>query len=485
MQSSHKPLPEQQRTEAEALFFAGNRHMEAGETIRAGACFSKAVQIAPDFAEAYANWGLLLDRRGDKKTAEVCYRLSIKFNQAYAEVHLNLGALLANEKRFDESEAAYKQAIALDKNSPVAWSNLGVLYACMKREEEAEQCYRMAMSMDASYATVRFNFSYLLLRQGRFEEGWECLEARNFYAPLAAHFVCPRWQGDALNGKSILIAYEVGHGDMIQFFRYAKVLKAQGAASVSMICHPALKTLFSVQEDVDTVISFDETIPTSGWDFWTPPLSIPYHCGTRLDCIPASLPYLHAAPERIAKWAALLPEHELRVGLVWKGNPLHENDADRSLPSLSVLAPLWGVKGVRFISLQKGAGEDEAARSELPLIDLGRRPEDFSDTAAIVTNLDLVICVDTAIAHLAGALGKRCWVLLPAYKADWRWLADRTDSPWYPEIMRLFRQAEMGDWAAVVAEVIVALEQWAVEMHAQRSGAILPDFGMVSCVHPS
>ncbi len=438
--------------------------MEIGDVTGAEASFRKALQIAPDFAEAYANLGLLLDRQGVTDAAEVYYRCSLDLNPTYSETHLNLGALLANKKRFTEAEGAYKQAIALRPNSPVGWSNLGVLYACMKREVEAEQCHRTAMSLDESYAIARFNLSYLLLRQGRFEEGWYCLEARNWYAALAAHLVCPRWQGESLIGKSILISYEAGHGDMIQFCRYADVLKTQGATSITMICHPALKTLFAELESVDTVISFDEKIPTSNWDFWTPPLSIPYYCKTRLDSIPAKIPYLRAPINSIEKWAALLPKEGLRVGLVWKGSTQFENDADRSLPSLDVLAPLWTVAGVNFISLQKGAGEDEAVQPPrgLPLINLGPQLADFADTAAVVMNLDLVICVDTAVAHLTGALGKPCWVLLPEYKTDWRWLIDRTDSPWYPGTMRLFRQPAMGVWGTVVAEVVSALEQFAL-----------------------
>jgi hypothetical protein len=329
----------------------------------------------------------------------------------------------------------------------------------MKREEEAERCYRTAMNLDDGYAKARFNLSYLLLRQGRFEEGWRCLEARDSYAALAAHLACPRWQGEALSGKSLLIGYEAGHGDMIQFCRYAAVLKAQGALSITIICHPALKTLFATLDGVDTIISLDEQIPTSDWDFWTPLFSIPYHCKTRSDSIPAAIPYLHAAPQHIARWASILPADGLRVGLAWKGNPQFENDADRSLPGLDVLAPLSTVAGVRFISLQKGAGEDEARRAGFPVLHLGSRMKNFADTAAIVANLDLVICVDTALAHLAGALGKPCWVLLPDYKADWRWLTGRTDSPWYPGAVRLFRQPAMGNWTAVIAEVRSALER--------------------------
>ncbi len=452
-------------TTAKAFFFEGNRRMAAGDPPGAESCFREAVRISPGFAEAYANLGFLLYKLGRPEEAEFCYRRSIELNPGYSQIHLNFGVFMASQKRFDEAEAAYNQAIMLDPNSAAAWSNRGVLYACMKREEEAEQCYRTALNLDAGYAKAIFNLSYLLLRQGRFEEGWHCLESRNWYSALQAHLACPRWQGEILSGKSLLIGYEAGHGDMIQFCRYAAVLKAQGVSHIAMICHPALKTLFTTLEGVDTVISFDEKVPASGWDFWTPPLSIPYYCKTRIDSIPADVPYLHALPDKIAKWGAILPADDIRVGLVWKGNPRFESDADRSIPGLNELAPLWAVAHVRFISLQKGAGEDEAAHPPegLSLIHLGSMIEDFADAAAIVASLDLVICVDTAMAHLAGALGKPCWVLLPYYKTDWRWLTGRTDSPWYPGVMRLFRQPEMGNWTAVIAEVRVALEQFVQE----------------------
>ncbi len=451
-----------QYSEAEALFFLGTRCMEQGDAGAAETCFRQAVQLAPDFAEAYANLGLLLDRKRDAQAAEIYYRRSIQLNPGYAQTHLNLGVLLANQKRFDEAEATYQQALALSPESPAGWSNLGVLYACMKREAEAAQCYRTAMELDPQYGKARFNLSYLLLRQGRFEEGWSCLEARDWYAALGSRLEFPRWQGEALTGKSMLLCYEAGHGDVIQFCRYAAVLKAQGAASITLICHPALQTLLAQLESVDKVIAYDQPIPTTGWDFWSPLLSIPYHCQTRLDTIPAQLPYLHAPAERIEKWAELLSSAGLRVGLVWKGSTQFENDADRSLPSLDVLAPLGTVAGVHFISLQKGAGEDEALHPPVGLLltHLGAQLTDFADTAAVISNLDLVICVDTAVAHLAGALGKPCWVMLPEYKPDWRWLTERTDSPWYPGVMRLFRQTVMGDWSPVVTELVAALEKW-------------------------
>lgn len=455
----------------EALFLDGNRLMVAGDEVGAEAAFRQAIALAPHLAEAHANLGLLLDGRGEAVEAEACYHRAIALNPRQMQTHLNLGALLTGQKRFAEAEAAYRSAIALAPGAAAPLSNLGVLLACMKREAEAEGCYREAMALDAGYAKARFNLAYLLLRQGRYEEGWRCMEARQWYAPLENYMACPRWNGEPLAGKAVLIGFEAGHGDMIQFCRYAALLKASGAARVSVICHPGLKRLFATLDGLDEAIAFDEPFPSDGWDFWVPPLSLPFHFGTRLDSIPAVLPYLHPPADEVTLWAdrlaALSPSPALRVGLVWKGNTRFENDGERSLPSLAVLAPLAAVDGVRFFSLQKGAGEDEASSPSppLPLVDLAPQIGDFADTAAIVANLDLVIAVDTAVAHLAGALGKPCWVLLPDYMTDWRWLAERSDSPWYPQVMRLFRRGAMGDWRPVVAEVKEALQEKAAAHH--------------------
>ncbi|MEA5098570.1 MAG: tetratricopeptide repeat protein [Burkholderiaceae bacterium] len=448
------------QTEAEALYFLGNRRMTHGDAAGAEACFREALRIHPEFAEACGNLGLMLERRGVIDDAENCYRRALTLNPKLAELHLNLSALLIRQKCLTEAELVCQHALALTPQSPAAWSNLGAVYACLQREAEAEACYRHAIELDNQHVSSRFNLGYLLLRQGQFEEGWHCLEARDWYAALAARLDCPRWQGEALAGKSVLIGYEAGHGDMIQFCRYAAVLKAQGASRVDIICHPALATLFATLDGADAIYPFDQPYPHTGWDYWSPPMSLPYYCETRLDSVPAAIPYLHADPARVAQWRALLPQHGIRVGLVWKGNPKFENDADRSLPNLSVLAPLRTVPGVAFVSLQKIYAEDEAARlaAEWPLLELGSSMADFADTAAIVENLDLVICIDTAVAHLAGALGRRCWVMLPDYKTDWRWLTGRSDSPWYPQSMRLFRQSVPGDWAGVADRLTVALK---------------------------
>ncbi len=446
----------------EDLFTQGNRAMAAGDIALAEKCFLAALQQAPDAAELHANLAFLYDLRGDVAQAEASYQHAMACNPRIAQIHLNLGTLLAAQKRLQEAEQAFTQAICLEPDAPSGWSNLGGLYAGMKRDAEAELCCRQALLRDAQYAKARFNLAYVLLRQGRFEEGWQSLNASDWYAPQQAYLACPRWRGESLVGKSILIGFEAGHGDMVQFVRFAALLKARGAQRISLLCHPALMALFAMLDHVDELLAFNAAVPQAAWDFWTPAISIPLYCGTRLDSIPASLPYVRAEPQRVARWQASLPTQGLRVGLAWKGNPKFENDADRSLQGLHVLAPLAQVAGVSFISLQKGQGEGEALHppAGFEILPLGPQLADFADTAAVIAQLDLVISVDTAVAHLAGALNKPCWLLLPHYKTDWRWLEARTDSPWYPGCMRLFRQSARESWGEVVDAVVVALKDW-------------------------
>ncbi|MDQ2822384.1 MAG: tetratricopeptide repeat protein [Pseudomonadota bacterium] len=436
------------------LFQQGVRLMREGDAPGAQAAFRATLALAPHLAAAHINLGLLLTREASWAEAEQHYRTALALAPDLVPAYLHLGALLAAQKNFSEAESLYRQALRIDPASPGAWSNLGVLLACTLREQEAEDCYRHAMGLDADYRGAPFNLAYLLLRQGRFEEGWHAFESRDWYARLARHFAYPRWHGEALAGKRLMIGFEGGQGDMIQFCRYANVAKTRGAAHIALVCHPALKRLFARMEAVDQVYGFDEDVPATGCDYWTPPMSFPWLCGTRIDTIPAALPYLHADPVNVARLAPLtaVDGRQLRVGLAWQGNSHFENDSDRSLASLAVLAPLFAVAGVRFFSLQKGVPAPGA-----PVTDLAPHSADFDDTAALIMGLDLVISVDTAVAHLAGALGKPVWVLLPAYKTDWRWLTVRTDSPWYPGVMRLFRQQLAGDWGDVVSALRDAL----------------------------
>ncbi len=452
---------------AEALFAQGCVHLESHQLPEGENCFREAIANNPQLGEAHANLALLLDQNRQWDEAEQAYRQAIALRPGVAEIHLNLGGLLSQQRRFDEAGECYLQAVELAPESAGVWCNLGVWHVCQQQEDHAEACYRRALALEPHHAKTNFNLGYLLLRQGRFDEGWRRLEARDWYAGLAAHFECPRWRGEPLAGKSLVIGFEAGHGDMIQFARYAAVLKAQGAEHITLLCHPALKALFSTLAGADTLLAFNEDVPRSGWDFWTPLLSIPLYCRTREDTIPTAIPYLHAEPHKQARWADQLAHHlsqrlagkqDLKVGLVWRGNPQFENDSDRSLHDISRLQPMLALPGLQCFSLQPGLADGVNANLR-SITHLGEHIHDFTDTAAIMVNLDLVISVDTAAAHLAGALGIPCWLLLPAYLTDWRWMKDRTDSPWYPNTMRLFRQAAAGDWQAVISAICLELKR--------------------------
>ncbi|MQA37517.1 tetratricopeptide repeat protein [Rugamonas aquatica] len=439
-------------SDSQQAYLDGNQHMAAGGFAAAEHCFLHALALEPTHGGARANLGYLKERQGAYAEAEFHYRLALALMPDHAQLHQNLGVLLLKMKRFDESEAAARAALELTPESPAAWSQLGVLLACVKREQEAEQCYRRALALDPEHARAGFNLAYVLLRQGRFDEGWPLLEARWQFDAFAHTFACPRWNGEPLHGKSIVIVLEAGQGDMIHFCRYATQLKKRGALRVAVICHAALRRLFATLEGVDAVYASDEAIPADGWDYWTHPMRLPLLLGVDADAA-RSIPYLAAEPELVGDWAGRLPSHGLRVGLAWKGNPHFENDADRSLPSLRTLAPLAAAPA-HFVSLQKGPGESEALDppNAMQLYAAGPQLSDFADTAAVIANLDLVISVDTAVAHLAGAMGKPCWLLLPDYRCDWRWMSERSDTPWYPS-MRLFRQSRAGDWAPVIDAV--------------------------------
>ena len=378
-----------------------------------------------------------------------------------ATAHLNLGALLLLQKRFAEAEAAYAAALALAPSSSALWSNLGSLYLATKKEDDAETCLRKAMALDSTNRKARFNLAYLQLRRGLWEEGWTLFEARDWYSNIEKHFRFPRWQGEPLEDKSLLVSFEAGHGDVIQFSRYATLLKARGVKRLTLVCHPALTRLMRSHAAIDEIFSSADAVPVTGHDYWMPLLSAPFHFYRPDAPVYASLPYLRAEPAMRAHWASLLPQQGLRVGLVWRGNPAFENDKDRSLPGPDTLLPLWQVPGVTLVSLQKGAGETQAQAfaADHALTCLGPQMQNFADAAAIVDQLDLLISVDTAMAHLAGALGKPCWVLLPNYMTDWRWGMQGTHSAWYPDCLRLFRQADDGQWEGVIQDLVQALQE--------------------------
>jgi tetratricopeptide (TPR) repeat protein len=473
--------------QAQDLYVEGNRRMAADDAAGAEASYLQALELDPLHGAARANLGYLKERLGDLPAAELHYRLALALLPDSAQLHQNLGVLLLKQKRFTDAEAALRAAVAVAPASPAAWRDLGVLLACVQRDAEAEQCYRHALALAGDAlaghgeadtanpqaallsARTRFNLAYLQMRQGRWAEGWPLLAARWQFEQLKPSIEGQFWQGESLAGKSLLIVQDAGHGDLLQFCRYALLAKEQGAQRVTIYCHPVLKPLLSTMVGIDKVIAFDDGATRERWDYWTLPMSMPQWFNATPDNVP-SASYLQADPALAAAWRGRLPADGLRVGLAWKGNPNFENDADRSLPSLHALAPLAAAvsasdvgPALHFVSLQRGAGEEEALDPPhgMALHAIGPQLRDFSYTAAVIANLDLVISVDSAVAHLAGAMGKPVWLLLPDYRCDWRWLTQRSDTPWYPDT-RLFRQPSGGDWSGLMPVLADALAQWCV-----------------------
>ncbi|MBF0321732.1 MAG: glycosyltransferase family protein [Magnetococcales bacterium] len=437
------------------------RYREAEEAYR------EALRLRPDFVEAYSNLGSLLHGEGRLVEAEAALQQALRLRSDDVDASNNYGNLLEKLECYDEAETCFLQAVCMRPEQVVGYLNLGGLYDKQRRYPEAITAYLEALRRRPQDADALFFLSLTLLSQGRFAEGWPLYENRYNVGKkepilLLPDLPFPQWRGEDLNGKSLLVLQEQGYGDEIQFCRFLPLLKALGVKYLTVVCKKPLLPLFAEGLAVDRVLTQDD-LDVDGMpqhDAWTLLLSIPLHLGITLDNLPATLPYLHPSPERMAWWAERMPQGGCRVGLVWQGNPGHLNDAHRSLPGLATLAPLWQVPGVVLISLQTGLA-DRPERVHLPgqpVVDLGAQVRDFADTAAIVAQLDLVIGVDTAVLHLAGALGKPAWVMLPCFGTDWRWLEPRPDSPWYPGVMRLFWQERSHVWGDVVEEVRAALQ---------------------------
>ena len=455
---------------AGAYYNIGNALLNAGQLDEAVASYRRALEIQPDYAEVHCSLGVALKELGEFDCAVASLKEALEINPDLAEAHLNLGNALKELGQLEDAVMSYHRTLEIEPNLAEAHSNLGIALHDIGQLDEAIACYQKALTIKPDLADTNVNLSLLLLSLGKYAEAWPKYEFRYHPNTKTKHVILPdlpfpRWQGESLDGKSLMIWPEQGFGDEIQFARYIPMLKSRGVSRITLVCAQPLMALLQNINGVDILVTPSKALSIPHHAYWTFPMSLPLHFATTVETIPAKLPYLSVLSERLDMWRNRLPKGGPNVGLVWKGNAEHKNDANRSLPGLSTLAPLWSLPGVTFVSLQKGQGEDEAATPPTgqPILHLGSGIQDFADTAAIVAQLDLVICIDTAIAHLAGALGKPCWVLLSAIGTDWRWLRERTDSPWYPGVIRLFRQSKAGDWATTINEVAHALEAWADE----------------------
>jgi len=406
----------------------------------------RAVALRPNDPLAHNNLGNALKGKARREEAIVCYRRALALRPAYAEACNNLANALLDLRRWDDAIACYAQAIALQPDFAEAHSNMGSAWQQKGNFSRAMDCFRTAISHRADLAPAHSSLGMSLLLLGHYEEGWRENEWRTSQASSTG----PRWNGARIPGQTLLVRSEQGFGDVLHFMRYVPLVRERsGAARVIVQCPPEHERLLVETGGWNAEIvahappAFDQQVPL---------LSLPFTLGV-MEPLPMPRAYLHANPALRREWQErLAPRAARRVGIAWAGNPLHDTDDLRSI-ALEKLAPLFRIEAVSFYSLQ--IGENIVPR---PLIDLTAAIADFADTAALLAELDLVISVDTAVAHLAGAMGRPVWTLLP-FVPDWRWGLGREDTPWYPT-MRLFRQPVPGDWGSVVQRVASELTRW-------------------------
>jgi Tfp pilus assembly protein PilF len=441
---------------AAAHYATGRLWEGAGRYDEAGASYRKAVGLDPSHARAHTNLGVVNHLQGRLDVALACYRRALEIDPQQAEANQNLAGLLGDTGARDTALEGFRRQLAANPRDAAAHGSFAALCLQLGRYAEARAHLEQAIAIEPGRAEPHFILAQLLLQLGDYDQGWKEYEWRwrvpAFNAP-ALRFPQPLWDGGPLDGP-LLIHGETGLGDTLQFVRYAR-LAAQRVPAVIVESQPALAPLLAGAEGIAQLLSQGEPLPRFAAHI--PLIGLPGAFGTTLQTIPWSGPYLRAGEALRARWGARVGPAPLKVGLVWAGNPGHWDDRRRSA-SLAQLAPLARVPGAVFYSLQKGKPAEQAASPPqgMRLVDLTAEIRDFADTAALISHLDLVVTVDTAVAHLGGALGARTWVMLTGL-AEWRWLLEREDSPWYPT-MRLFRQERDGDWAGPVGRMAVALE---------------------------
>ena len=443
-------------TQLQQLFSDGCELLHAGNAGQALTRFQSAQNIDTSNATLYLYAGVALHDLGRFDEAVACYEKALQITPLMAEAHNNLGNSLMALGRFCAAADSFSRAADLLPTSPVPLAARATALQATGKVTEAEADCRKALTIAPDFAAAHWNLALNLLLQGHYPEGWREYEWRwrkpDFTSPFR-HGDVPLWDGSPLNGSTILLHAEQGFGDAIQLVRYAPLVAGLGG-NIILECHPQLVSLFHGLMRVQAVIPFGAPLPAFSCQI--PLLSLPGVFGTTLQNIPSECPYLKVTPAQRQKWSALTSVYPRspRIGLVWAGKSYPDPLRSLRLPELAPLA----ADDITFFSLQLGAGAEEAKQppSGMCLINLTDNISDFADTAALIEQMDLVISIDTAVAHLAGALGKPVWLLLP-YAPDWRWLLERSDSPWYPAT-QIFRQEQPGDWSGVIDRVSSALK---------------------------
>jgi len=419
------------------------------------AYLKKALLIEEDYPEAFFNSDIIDSHKDRLKSAVDYFKKALTCKPDCIDTLNNLGITYSHLDEFVHAIDCFKKSIQFLSKNPKAYFNLGIVYQKLLRFDLEIECYRKAINIKPNYIDANWNLALVQLLNGQFNEGWknykwrfkkeEKFQLRSYSKPL--------WDGSSLKNKTLFIYHEQGVGDTLQFIRYVKVLSNQ-SAKIIFECPFNLLGLMSKIPEITHFTIPEKELPD--FDFYVPMMSIPAILNTDLKNIPKNIPYLFT--EKKPQNHLLQDTHLLKIGIVWAGNPKHQQDRNRSI-ELSSFKPLLALEGTQFYSLQFGERSSDLTLDSTyaKVIDLSSELNDYEDTASIIQQLDLVITVDTSVAHLAGAMGQPVWLLLP-FIPDWRWLMDRTDSPWYPT-MRLFRQQTYKDWHPVFTQLRRALKQ--------------------------
>jgi tetratricopeptide (TPR) repeat protein len=429
---------------------AGGRLGEAADS------YKRALKLKPDYAEAYNNLAISLREQGEIEQATENYRRAIRLEPDCVRFHSNLASILQHQGRLAEALVHCERAVGLAPDCAEVYHNLASVLRDQGRCDEAVEQNRRAIGLRPEHAETHWNQAIAHLLNGDFSEGWKEYEWRRKTDSRASAYPHthrkPIWNGEFLAGKRLLVHCEQGLGDCIQFVRYLPMVKASGAA-VIFEAWPSLCGLLKEFDEIDELVELSfETKTRAQFDCCASIMDLPGIFGTVEETIPASVPYIHADPARAEYWRRKLAGPDFKVGIVWAGSARHANDHNRSC-RLEHFAPIGRIEGIKLYGLQKGepARQADELAGEVALENLAEHFADFTDAAAAIESLDMVISVDTAVLHLAGAMGKPVWALLP-FAPDWRWMLGRADSPWYPT-MKLFRQEEWGDWNSVLRNV--------------------------------
>jgi type IV pilus biogenesis/stability protein PilW len=454
---------------ARAHYNLGVALMRQGETAQASECFNDALRFEPRHADAHNNLGVILREQGRRDEAAWNFQQALNINPNHAQVYNNLGLLLQDQEQYVRALACFQQSLRIQPHQADAYYNLGLLHKEQGQFDQAAAYFEQAIAIDPGHKQALWNRCQMRLLQGDYARGLPDFELRWAQPGMVRRpFPQPRWDGSPLHGKTILVYAEHGLGDTIHFLRYLPFVKRCGGTLV-FECQPVLYRLLQGVQGVDQLIAAGKPLPR--FEVHASLMSLPGFFVTPETVIPANIPYLVADPKFVTNWGQEIEfaaprkpaeaddKPNLHVGIVWQGKPTHPHDRERSVP-LKCFETLARAACVRLISLQIGPGLEQLKEARFPVVDLGSRfdPQSMADVAAVLVNLDLLVSVDSAIAHVAGALGVKVWMALPLVP-DWRWLLERADSPWYPT-MRLFRQRQKHDWDDVFERIGAALSEF-------------------------